>query len=116
MAPAHDPPPGTVTAGQLPTKPISAGVKSPVPLQVSSSPPQARQMLNCFRASAVAIDPAALPSPGAGQGSVPRPRLTLVQHCASACDFLRRKAVVLRPISRWQRFKSLFDAEGLKSS
>src|SRR5439155_23758091 len=43
MGPPQLEPPGTVTEGQVPTKPICAGVKSPAPSQARSEPPQRRR-------------------------------------------------------------------------
>src|SRR5262249_26557170 len=101
IPPAHDPPPGRLTSGQVVANPISAGVKSLVPLHALSAPPHALQIVALVFASALAIVTAAFPS-AAGQAPAAFPTFTAFQHLASAFSCMTRKAAVALPIFAWQ--------------
>ena len=107
MAPSHDDAPGGVTSGQPGTKPICAGVASPVPLQSLSAPPHALQMLEIFFVSALPMRSCALPSPGTGQGFECLFFRRASQHFCSAFDFAARNFTVDLPIACWHLLTAL---------
>jgi hypothetical protein len=107
MAPSHDDAPGGVTSGQLATKPICAGVASPLPLQSLSAPPHALQMLEIFFVSALPMRSCALPSPGTGQGFECLFFRRASQHFCSAFDFAARNFTVDLPIACWHLLTAL---------
>lgn len=107
MAPSHDDAPGGVTSGQPGTKPICAGVASPVPLQSLSAPPHALQMLEIFLVSALPMSSDALPSPGDGQAFECLPFMRASQHLCSALDFDARNFTVDLPIACWHLLTAL---------
>jgi len=107
MAPSHDDAPGGVTSGQLATKPICAGVASPLPLQSLSAPPHALQMLEIFLVSALPMSSEALPSPGDGQAFECLPFMRASQHFCSAFDFDARNFTVDLPIACWHLLTAL---------
>jgi len=102
MGPPQLEPPGTVTEGQVPTKPICAGVKSPAPSQARSEPPQRRQMAPIAFTCARWMRPAAMPSPGVGHEFEWSPLRRASQHFCRAFDLDSTNWVGADPIARWQ--------------
>jgi hypothetical protein len=95
------------TSGQVVANPMSAGAKSPTPLHRPSGPPHALQMVLTFRASALAMNSAALPSPGSGHGFECLPRSRASQHSCSTFDRVTMNFEAPLLIACWQRFEEL---------